>query len=167
MKWLIIVVILLSFSGISSCSEQEGSKPSDSRDGGPAAVITVEQEISVGKPVVVDGLSPVTRFAVVFEDDGDTGYFYGLDTTRKDNRILDALHIYDVKGVTDGDVPSVVQIMWSTDGLKSALLINKYPHAIFDFEAKRAYCRTAFPPPIESWSAEGHEWDDKALGLFK
>jgi hypothetical protein len=103
----------------------------------------------------------------VFEDDGETGYFYGLDTTKKDSPILDALQIYNVKNITDRNIPSTVQIVWSADGLKSALLINKYPHAIFDFQVKRGYCRTGFPPPAKTWSSQGHEWDDKAQDLFK
>ena len=115
---------------------------------------------------MIDGPSPYTQFAVVFEDDGETGYFYGLDTTRADNPILDALHIYNVNNVTDKDIPSNLEIVWSTDGLKSALVINLYPHAVFNFESKRGYCRTGFPPP-ETWSTEGHEWDNKALDLFK
>ena len=166
MTRIIIMGLLSSLLGIFGCSKQSRAVPSASQ-GQAAAGITVEQEITVGKPVVVDGSSPITQFAVVFEDDGDTGYFYGLDTSRKDNPILDALQIYNVKNVTDRDIPSTVQIVWSADGMKSALLINEYPHAIFDFQGKRGYCRTGFPPPAESWSAEGHEWDDKAQELFK
>jgi hypothetical protein len=148
------------------CSKKN-SDQAEPKGRAPAASITVEQDITVGEPVVVDGPSPLTQFAVVFEDDRETGYFYGLDTSQKDNPILDALHIYNVTNVTDRNIPSKVQIVWSADGLKSALLINKYPHAIFDFQAKRGYCRTGFPPPAKSWSAEGHEWDDKAQELFK
>jgi len=116
----------------------------------------------------VEGPSPSTPFAAIFEDDGETGYFYALDTRQEENPIIDALHIYEVEAVTDKHRPSNVQIIWSLDDRKAALLINDYPHAVFDFDAKRGYCRSGFPPPVgdTGWSADGHEWDDSALQLF-
>lgn len=130
------------------------------------AILGAEQVIMIGQPVVLDSQSPVTTSAVLFEDEGDTGYFYAVDTTRDHDSILDALHIYNVSNVTDKEIPSKVQIAWSEDGLKAALVINDYVHAIFDFESCRGYCRTGFPPN-DNWSAEGHGWDDRALELFR
>jgi hypothetical protein len=127
-------------------------------------VITNEGMITVGNSVVLEARSPSTSFAAVFEDDGDAGYFYGLNTDLE-QPIIDALHIYNSANVTDRDIPSKVQIAWSMDGLKTALIINAHVHAIFDFEAERGYCRTGFPP-ITDWSKEGHEWHDDALTLF-
>src|SRR5258705_12940322 len=95
----------------------------------------------VGKELVFDGTSPTTSFAAVFEDDGETGYFYALNRESQDS-ILDALHIYNVSNVTDGQIPSSIQIIWSNDGLKTALRINDFVHAVFDFQSKRGYCRT-------------------------
>lgn len=134
-----------------------------------AAGITVERMIRVGEPVVIEGPSPATVFGVVFEDDGDAGYFYALDTSRGEDPVVDALHIYDVARIADRDIPSNVQIVWSGDGLKAALLINRYPHAVFDFQAKRGYCRTGFPARIShtKWTTYNHEWDDKAMDLLK
>jgi hypothetical protein len=129
--------------------------------------LVAEQTITVGKPVVVEGPSPSAAFGVVFEDDGTTGYLYGLDFSRQDNPIVDAMHIYNVEQVTDRAKPSVVQLVWSGDGLKAALLINRYPHAIFDFEARRGYCRTGFPPADLKWTQNDHSWDDRAVDLFK
>jgi hypothetical protein len=40
---------------------------------------------------------------------------------------------------------SEVEILWSADRLKSALLINHLAYAVFDFFARRGYCRTNFP----------------------
>lgn len=53
--------------------------------------------------------------------------------------------------------------------MKAGLFINRYPHAIFDFTAKRGYCRTNFPPPSKEWSSfyENHEWDDNAVDLLR
>jgi len=92
-----------------------------------------------------------------------------LDTTQGENPILDALHIYDVESVSDRHRPSKVRIVWSPDDRKAALLINDYPHAVFDFARKRGYCRNGFPAPgaDEDWSAGGHEWDDSVLQLFE
>jgi hypothetical protein len=130
------------------------------------AELVAEQTITVGDPTVVEAPSPCADYGVVFEDDGTTGYLYALDFARTDNPIVDALHIYDVANVTDRDRPSQVQLVWSRDGLKALLAINGYPHAICNFEARRGYCRTGFPPPL-GWSAEGHDWDDNAMRLFE
>jgi hypothetical protein len=132
-------------------------------------ILAGEAQISVGKAVVLEGPSPTPPYVAVFEDDGTTGYFYALDTSREDNPIVDALHIYDVEGVTDRNLPSHAQIIWSPDHYRAALLINDYPHAVFDFNARRGYCRNGFPPDSVSeagWSPEGHEWDDSALAPF-
>jgi hypothetical protein len=132
-----------------------------------AVELVAAETIRVGEPVVIEGRSPSTQFTTIFEDDGETGYFYGLDTSRQGQPILDAMLIYNVENVTDRDHPSIVRIVWSTDGLKSALLINAYPHAIFDFEADRGYCRTNFPPSDPKWTTHSHEWDDRAIELFR
>lgn len=132
-----------------------------------SAKSVAQQQITVGQKTVVEGPSPDKRHVVVFEDDGDTGYFYALDMLRADNPIVDALHIYNVTNMTDRQIPSTVQIVWSADDLKAMLLINRYPHAVFDFAARRGYCRTAFPPPDKRWTARGHAWDDKVVEMFR
>jgi hypothetical protein len=130
--------------------------------------LVAEQEIRVGQPSVVEAASPTPPFVVVFEDDGTTGYFYALDTSRGDNPIVDALQIYNVAAVKDRHLPSKVQLVWSQDDKKAALLINKYPHAIFDFVACRGYCRTGFPSPKKTgWTQQDHKWDAKAEELFR
>jgi hypothetical protein len=133
-----------------------------------AVKLIAEKEIRAGESVVIEGASPTPPFAVVFEDDGTTAYFYALDASRSDNPILDAMHIYNATAVTDKSIPSKVQIVWSQDDRKAALLINRYPHAIFDFSAKRGYCRSGFPPPAKNgWTEHDHKWDDKAQELFR
>ena len=129
--------------------------------------LVAEKNFRVGDATTVEGRSPSQGYSVVFEDDGSTGYLYGLDFSRKDNPIVDALQIYDVVKVTDRAKPSVVQLVWSEDGLKAALLINQYPHAVFDFEARRGYCRTGFPPPDKKWTDHSHVWSDDVQNLFR
>lgn len=131
------------------------------------AELVAEQSITVGQPIIVEGQAPNARYGAVFEDDGRTGYFYGLDFSRREQPIVDARHIYNVEQVTDRDIPSLVQIGFSADGLKAAFLINGYPHAVIDFAGKEAYCRTGFPPPSAEWSARDATWGDEAIELFR
>ena len=132
-----------------------------------SAQLVAEQTITVGEPTTIEGLSPSALYGVVFEDDGTTAYLYALDFSREKQPIVDSLHIYNVEEVTDRDKPSVVQLVWSLDGHKAALMINKHPHAVFDFEARRGYCRNNFPPPDRGWTQHDHAWDDKAIELFR
>ena len=131
------------------------------------STIRLQETLQVGQPAVHPCNSPVKSFSVVFEDDGDTGYLYACDQTRAENPILDALHIYDVAPVTGRDRPSTFQIAWSDDGLKAVAIINRYPHAVFDFETRRGYCRTNYPPPDPAWTSHDHAWDDAAIHLFQ
>lgn len=130
------------------------------------AILGTESTIIVGQKRIVDSVSPKTSFAVVFEDDTEAGYFYGLDTAQETNVVLDAMQIYSVQNVIDRHLPSKLTIVWSADGLKAALMINDHPHAVFDFEARRGYCRTNFSPPDKNWTAYGHEWNDSAIDFF-
>lgn len=129
--------------------------------------LVAQETINVGEEKTIFGESPAGRFATVFEDDGRTGYFYALDAEKTNNNICDAVQIYIVSNVVDKHIPSKVEIVWSEDGLKSALLINDFPHAVFDFSARRGYCRTNFPPADKDWTEFEHEWTDDALELFK
>lgn len=130
-------------------------------------VLVAEDKLTVGNPSVVEGPSPSGPYSAVFEDDGETGYFYALDHRKQEQPILDALHIFNVDQVSDRHLPSLFQIVWSGDGLKVMLLINDYPHAVFDLEASRGFCRTGFPPPASDFSSEGHDWSDDALKHFQ
>jgi hypothetical protein len=120
--------------------------------------VAAEQQLLVGRAAVIEGPSPKGSLIAVFEDDGETGWFYAVDTSREQDPIRDAVHVYDVAQVVHREVPSVVKVGWSLDSRKAILLINDYPHAIFDFELGRGFCRTGFPP--------GHDWSDEAMALF-
>jgi hypothetical protein len=128
--------------------------------------VVAKQQITVGTEDFVEGAAPDGSFAVVFEDDGDAGYFYALDKSHSSQPIQDAMHIYNVANVADKNRPSIVELGWSFDAHKAILLIDNYAHAIFDFSAKRGYCRTGFPPASESNGWQGHDWDDSAYKLF-
>src|SRR6218665_1638322 len=91
---------------------------------------------------------------VVFEDDGDTGYFYARDFSRPELSIVDALHVYNVSAVVDPERPSEVRIIWSRDFMVSALLINQSPHVIFHFGECCGYSEKPFPDadPKSGWT---------------
>jgi hypothetical protein len=115
--------------------------------------------------------SPSQSYSAVFEDDGETAYFYAWEQEGEGGgRILDAVHVYNVSSVVDGESASTAEVVWSADGMKVALLINAYPHAAFDFDAKRGYCRTNFPnlrqESEERWRTASHEWDDAVMKYF-
>jgi hypothetical protein len=125
------------------------------------------QDVRVGEPTLVHAPSPRGTFSVVFEDNGDTGYFYALDLRLGKNPTVDVVQVYNVVDVADRHRPSNVQVVWAGDGRKAMLLINRYPHATFDFLARRGYCRTGFPLPMQTgWTDQPHTWRDEALELF-
>ena len=128
--------------------------------------IHLGETIIIGNPISLECPSPKTSYSVVFEDDGATGYFYGLNWENKKQPVLDALQIYNVKDILDTDVSVKIEIIWSEDGLKSGIAINGFTHAVFDFEARKAYCRTNSPPPDRKFT-KSHKWKDEALDLFK
>lgn len=120
-----------------------------------------------GEPVVIEGPSPAERFTTVFEDDGLTGYFYAVDPDwPADTPIVDALGVYNVD-----EVPTrlrLVELGWSDDGLKAMLRLDQHPVAVYDFAARRGWCRSGFPPRTGTgWSDFGHRWEDEALDLFR
>lgn len=130
-----------------------------------------EQTFRPGDRTSLGSDSPTHPHSAYFEDDGKTGYFYALDLNRSENMILDALHINDVVNVSDRDRAPSLSIVWSDDGIKCALLINGYPHATFDFAAKRGRCRNNSPNfsnnPSDRWDGSDHGWLDDAVAWLK
>lgn len=115
--------------------------------------LLAEKTVTPGEANFIESVSSENNFAVVFEDDTSTGYFYALEITPETGaqRILDALHIYNVEEVAE-DGPLAVKIIWSRDWLKCALVVNAQCHALFDFGAQRGCCINEFPPPNEFWT---------------
>ena len=130
------------------------------------AVPDAQHAFTPGDQSYVDCTSPLGTVATIFEDDGDTGYFYAVERDGADIHIKDAMQIYVTANVVDRQKPSELAIIWSADGMKSALLLNGYPHAVFDFAAQRGYCRTGFPAPSRHWPDAGHTWSDSAMEFF-
>ena len=130
-----------------------------------AGQVTATATLRVGLETFLNSVSPTGGYGVVFEDDGETGYFYGLKLDGGTQAILDALHVYNAKDVRDRDRPSLLEIAWTPEGRRTALLINHYPHAVFDFISRRACCRTGFPPANGDFT-DSHQWDDAVWKLF-
>jgi hypothetical protein len=112
-----------------------------------------EQAHTAGEAIFIDCINEINKYAVAFEDDTDTGYFYAfvLDAEGK-QLVLDALHIYNIEEVPEEKRKGIIRIIWSKDWQRCALVINNYCHAIFDFENHGGYCRNEFPPPNEFWT---------------
>jgi hypothetical protein len=107
--------------------------------------------------------SPSSTFSIVFEDDGDTGYAYACDRSHG-QLILDAIHVYDVHALADGNQESTLEVAWSGDGLKAGLLIDGRPHAIVDFVPRVICSRSNGPQPAEGW--QHSPWDDAEWTAF-
>ena len=118
-------------------------------------------EFHIGN-ICLDSTIPDQPYYAVFEDDGAAGYFYVCDQRNVEKPIIDALHIYDVRSVSDKEKPSLFEIMWSTDDLKTTLFINGRCHAFFDFGKMEGRCRTNFPS-----SQYRRNWSDELVSSWK
>jgi hypothetical protein len=124
-----------------------------------------EPDEATAFPVRYQGKGPYAKsfadeYGVVFEDDGETGYFYATDGEH--TQIFDALHLYD-RGDSDSLQPGEEAfVVWNPSRKRAGLYYRNEFHAVFDFSARRGVCRTGFPPALSSsdWSQSGHRWDD-------
>lgn len=103
------------------------------------------------------------NLVVMFEDDGETGYFYAMDLHNSEQPIVDSLYVYGVDSIEGKHEARQFQICWSEDGYQAFLLVNGYPHAAFDFTRLVGYNSNKYPmPDISSlWSHE--EINDKLV----
>ncbi len=126
------------------------------------------QQITIGESVYLESRSPENSFAVMFEDDTESGYFYAADINpvTEEIRILDMLHIYDVESIAPEERQATIAMIWSTDWLRCALVINQYCHAIFDFENQGGYSRHEFPPPNGIWTLQDRKLTDEMITTF-
>jgi hypothetical protein len=121
-----------------------------------------------GSDALLTSDSPSSPFSATFEDDGETAYFYACDRSRPEHPILDAVHIYSASQLAALGNQFRAEITWSPDGLKAGLQLNDHLHALLDFSACRAYCRTNFPPPSGAWAAGSRApWHEQLSELLR
>jgi len=127
-----------------------------------------EQAIVIGEDTFVDSRASENNYAVVFEDDTETGYFYALEITgeKEEQRVLDALHIYNVDEIDEAERKAMLRILWSKDWQRCALIINNYCHAVFDFKQQGGYNRNEFPPPNDFWTKGDRLLSDEMVTAF-
>ncbi len=126
-----------------------------------------DREWVPGEDLFIESVSPENSFGVVFEDDGDAAYFYAVERDLEGTglQVLDALHIHEGAGEPQADPPqaSKLQIVWSRDWLKCALVIDGRCHALFDFEAHGGYNINEFPPPNGIWTQGDRKLTDEIV----
>jgi hypothetical protein len=104
-----------------------------------------------------------SKWGVVFEDDGETGYLYATDAAH--SVALDALHLYNRSDPDPLKQGEPAFIVWNPRVARVGLFYRDQFQAVFDFDAKRGSCRTGFPGPIgeHGWSRRGHAWDQSMI----
>ena len=122
--------------------------------------------IRVGVQTVIESDALDSSRGVVFEDDGETGYFYARDYAVKDQLIADALHIYTARTVSDAEKPVRLRILWDAEWLRSALLLEDVPHAMFDFAEKCGYSKDPFPEPSPESGWRHAPWHNDLRKFF-
>ena len=117
--------------------------------------------------------SPTAPWTVLFEDEGVAGYWYACDRSREreEERILDAMLIYNVASLEDAARERLAAVEWSRDGQQAVLYLDGNAQAMFDFEARTGFCRSNFPNFVEGpgdrWHKASHAWNEAALQRFE
>jgi hypothetical protein len=133
---------------------------------GMSVLIDQLEKVLPGEDVWVGSEATHGKFAVVFEGDDETGYFYASNALDGEVEIFDALHIYDVRELEGNEVE--IKIGWSTSGYQAVLFLEQQPVAVFDFVGKKGWCVNCFPPEgSNGWSGDGHQWSDEAMQFFQ
>lgn len=120
----------------------------------------VETTIRVGVETAVESDTADGTLGVVFEDDGNTGYFYARDYRVTETLFVDALHIYNVGEMTDLERSVQLKIIWTRDFAAAALLFDQQPQAVFHFGRRCGYAADPFPKPDAKSS-----WNHSAMDL--
>ncbi|TCP94861.1 hypothetical protein EDC44_1136 [Cricetibacter osteomyelitidis] len=119
-------------------------------------LLALEDDLYIGTEKQVGTTSMEhANLSVMFVDDGESGYFYAIDTA-KESPIVDSLFVYNVNSVEERQLLRKLEICWAKNGKMALLFINDYPHAVFDFERLVGYNHSKFPEPDIStmWSHE-------------
>src|SRR5690349_13028998 len=103
-------------------------------------------KITIGEECFFESRSSDYNYTVMFEDDGETGYFYAaeVDPATEALAILDMLFVYDVSAVPATNKSMELSILWSADWKRCGLILGNSCQAVFDFEHKAGYNLTAF-----------------------
>ena len=80
-----------------------------------------------------------------------------------DIQVLDALHIHERDEEDEVEEKKRLQIIWSRDWLKCALVIDGRCHALFDFDAHGGYNINEFPPPNGIWTQGDRKLTDEIV----
>lgn len=128
-----------------------------------------DQQLIIGEETFIESVSSENNYEVIFEDDTDTGYFYGAERNKETNelRVLDMLLIYDVESINKSERKVTLNIIWSTDWMRCGLILNNYCQAVFDFEKKGGYNRHSFPPPVLWTDIERDLTDEMVTAFFE
>ena len=128
------------------------------------AALVAEQDFRISLNFVLRGPAPEGSYLAVLESDGETGYFYALDSSRG-QPFQDGCLIWNQDSAEDK--PYTAKIYWNKDNTKALLTINDFPNAIFDFPNRTGCCRTGYPPQLgPGWSPNGHGWQESMLADF-
>ena len=124
--------------------------------------------------------SHTVPWTVVFEDEGNAGYFYACDRSRErqEESILDVMLIYSVSALETSDAElarpeaqRIATIDWSRDGMQAVLYLDGAAQALFDFAARCGYCRMDFPNFLadrgDTWRRSSHAWSEQVLREFE
>jgi hypothetical protein len=127
-----------------------------------------QQKFVAGKDTFIESLALENNYGVVFEGNEQSGYFYAIeiDPLSKEQRILDALHIYEAGEDAKELKQSTLLIIWSKDWLKCALVIDDECHAVFDFESQGGFNVNEFPPPNSFWTQHQRKLTDELIQKF-
>jgi hypothetical protein len=127
--------------------------------------LMLEQDWVPGEDLFMESFSPENRNGVIFEDDGDAAYFYAVEKDEEGVglRVLDALHIHEREEGEHEPRRSRLQLIWSRDWLKCALVIDGQCHALFDFEAQGGYNINRWPPPNAIWTKGDRDLTDEII----
>ncbi|MGF1770646.1 DUF2251 domain-containing protein [Enterovibrio makurazakiensis] len=120
------------------------------------------EKIYPGTPCNFRSESPIGRYEVVFEDDGNSGYFYPLDNEKENNPIITAFGIYQCNEPSEDHMK--VSILWGEDATKVALLVDGVAQAYFDFSLYKGTCKSEFCPVKKD--IEFYGWNEQFMENF-
>ena len=123
----------------------------------------ITETMSEPKDLLIESESPTSDYSVVFvHERGGRADFYAIKRGKK-SPVLDSMLIYRI---TKPWGSYALEILWSEDGLKSALLMNGKFHAVYDFEALTGFCRTTGCQVMNYGFKTCRKWADHAMNSF-